>query len=146
MKKLFCVLLVGMLLMSGCSEEEEKKTVCRYEMDGITEEMTLTSLGDTVLSTTSVLKLPFALYEVSTEEEKELFTEQMLSAFEVEGVHVESKSTEDEFILEMVINMEEVTLSTLAELGMIASDEVDSEVISLEKTLESLTTSGYTCE
>lgn len=146
MKKILCVFFVGMMLFSGCAKEEEKKAVCRLEKDGISEEMALNALNDQVLNTVSVMKLPFAMYEIETEEEKQLFTEQMMTGFDYAGITVETKSTEDEFVLEMTVDYEVVSFEDLEQLGMIASEEVDSEIVSFEKTLESLRASGYVCE
>ncbi len=146
MKRMLWVLLIGLLLMSGCAKDEEKKAVCRLEKEGIVEEMTLNALNDQVLNTTSVMRLPFAMYEIETEEEKALFTEQMISGLDYDGITVETKSTEDEFVLEMTIDYEVVSFENLVLLGMIASEEADSELVSFEKTLESLTSSGYSCE
>lgn len=146
MKKMLCVLMAVLLMMSGCAKDEEKKAVCKLETDGIVEEMTLNALNDQVLKTTSVMRLPFAMYEIETEEEKALFTEQMISGLEYDGITVETKSTEDEFVLEMTVDYETVSFEDLVLLGMIASEEADSEIVSFEKTLESLKLSGYSCE
>ena len=146
MKKLLCVLFAGMLLLSGCSEPEEKTTVCKVEMDGMSEQITLTALDDEVLSMKSVMQLPYSLYDIVTDEEKAMFESQMLENFATSGIQVESKSTEDVFVLEMNINFAEVNYQDLVNLGMMSESDLDSEMISLQKTLDGLTSSGYTCE
>ena len=112
----------------------------------MTEEMTLQSLDDVVLSVKSIMKLPFSQYGISTDEEKALFRGQMLEGLHYEGVKVEDKSTADEFIMELTINFDEVSYQDLVALGMMSESDVDSEMISLSKTLEGLTAGGYTCE
>ncbi|MBQ7888648.1 MAG: DUF1307 domain-containing protein [Erysipelotrichaceae bacterium] len=146
MKKLLCVLFAGMLLLSGCSEPEEKTTVCKVEMDGMSEQITLTALDDEVLSMKSVMQIPYSLYDIVTDEEKAMFESQMLENFATSGIQVESKSTEDVFVLEMNINFAEVNYQDLVDLGMMSESDLDSEMISLQKTLDGLTSSGYTCE
>lgn len=146
MKKLLCVLFAGMLLLSGCSEPEEKTTVCKVEMDGMSEQITLTALDDEVLSMKSVMQIPYSLYDIVTDEEKAMFESQMLENFATSGIEVESKSTEDVFVLEMNINFAEVNYQDLVDLGMMSESDLDSEMISLQKTLDGLTSSGYTCE
>ena len=146
MKKLLCVLFAGMLLLSGCSEPEEKTAVCKVEMDGMSEQITLTALDDEVLSMKSVMQIPYSLYDIVTDEEKAMFESQMLENFATSGIQVESKSTEDVFVLEMNINFAEVNYQDLVDLGMMSESDLDSEMISLQKTLDGLTSSGYTCE
>lgn len=146
MKKLLCVLFAGMLLLSGCSEPEEKTTVCKVERDGMSEQITLTALDDEVLSMKSVMQIPYSLYDIVTDEEKAMFESQMLENFATSGIEVESKSTEDVFVLEMNINFAEVNYQDLVDLGMMSESDLDSEMISLQKTLDGLTSSGYTCE
>lgn len=146
MKKLICVMIAGMLLLGGCAEPEEKNAVCKVTTDEMTEEMTLQALDDEVLSVKSIMKLPFSQYGISTDEEKALFREQMLEGLHYEGVKVEDKSTADEFIMELTINFDEVSYQDLVALGMMSESDVDSEMISLSKTLEGLTAGGYTCE
>ena len=146
MKKILCLMFAGMILLNGCAKDEEKKAVCRIDKDGIIEEMTVNALNDQVLNTSSVMKLPFSMYEIETDEEKELFIEQMLLPFQIDGVNAVSKSTDDEFILEMTIDLTSASFETLVELGMLASEDLDAELISFEKTVEGLKASGYVCE
>ena len=146
MKKMLCLMFAGMILFSGCAKDEEKQAVCRIDKDGITEEMTVNALNDQVLSTSSLMKLPFSMYEIETDEEKELFIEQMLLPFQIDGVNAVSKSTDDEFVLEMTIDLTTASFETLVELGMLASEDLDAEIISFEKTVEGLKASGYACE
>ena len=147
MKRIVCILMVGLLLMSGCAKDEEKKAVCRVHQNGISDEMTLNALNDEVLTSKSVMTVPFSLYELTTEEEKTQFAEQMMAGFaDVEGVKVSSETTEDEFVLTIEVDYTVVTLEGLLELGLIEESDMDSEMISYEMTVEGLVSMGYTCE
>lgn len=146
MRRICYMLFAGLILMSGCAKDEEKKAVCRLEHDGIKEEMTVNALNDKVLNTSSVMRLPFSMYEIETEEEKNLFIEQMLQPFQIDGVTAVSNSTEDEFVLEMTIDLETASFEALAQMGMLKEEDLDAEMISFEKTVEGLKNSGYVCE
>lgn len=147
MKKFVYVMMIVLLLVSGCAKDEEKKAVCRITQDGISDELTLNALNDQVLTTTSIMKLPFSMYDLTTDDEKAQFVEQLMAGFgEYEGIEVDSETTEEEFVLKMSIDYSIVKLEDLVTLGLIAQSDVDSEMISFEKTVESLTASGYTCE
>lgn len=147
MKRIACMLMVALLLMSSCAKDEEKKAVCRVSQNGISDEMTLNALNDEVLNSKSVMTVPFSLYELTTEEERAQFTEQMMAGFsEVEGIKVSSETTEEEFVLTIEVDYTVVALESLLELGLIEESDMDSEMISYEMTIEGLVSMGYTCE
>ena len=148
MKRLVCLMLTVLLLVCGCAKpDEEKKAVCKVTMEGISDEMTIEALNDTVLTTKSVMKLPFSMYGLTTGDEKTQFAEQMMAEFDVvEGIKVSSESTEDLFVLTLEVDYSVVALESLLDLGMISESDLDVEIISFEKTVEGLKLSGYTCE
>jgi uncharacterized lipoprotein YehR (DUF1307 family) len=93
------------------------------------------------------MKLPFSLYDLTTDDEKAQFAEQMMAEFtEVAGIKITSESTADEFILTLEIDYSTVAFESLLQLGMMNESDMDVEIISFEKTVEGLKTSGYTCE
>ena len=147
MKRIACVLIVALVLMSACAKDEEKKAVCRVSQNGISDEMTLNALNDEVLNSKSIMTVPFSLYELTTEEERAQFTEQMMAGFsEVEGIKVSSETTEEEFVLTIEVDYTVAALESLLELGLIEESDMDSEMISYEMTVENLVSMGYTCE
>ena len=148
MKRLVCLLMIALLIVAGCAKkDEEKKAVCRITEDGISDEMTIEALNDTVMRSKSVMKLPFSLYGLTTDDEKAQFAEQMMAEFtEVAGVKITSESTADEFILTLEIDYSTVAFESLLQLGMMNEGDMDVEIISFEKTVEGLNASGYTCE
>ena len=148
MKRLVCLLMIGMFMICGCAQKvEEKKAVCRITEDGISDEMTIEALNDTVMRSKSVMKLPFSLYDLTTDDEKAQFAEQMMAEFtEVAGIKVTSESTADEFVLTLEIDYSTVAFESLLHLGMMNESDMDVEIISFEKTVEELNASGYTCE
>ena len=148
MKRLVCLLMIALLIVAGCAKkDEEKKAVCRITEDGISDEMTIEALNDTVMRSKSVMKLPFSLYDLTTDDEKAQFAEQMMAEFtEVAGIKITSESTADEFILTLEIDYSTVSFESLLQLGMMNESDMDVEIISFEKTVEGLKTSGYTCE
>ena len=78
MKRLVCLLMIALLIVAGCAKkDEEKKAVCRITEDGISDEMTIEALNDTVMRSKSVMKLPFSLYDLTTDDEKAQFAEQL---------------------------------------------------------------------
>ena len=148
MKRLVCLLMIALLIVAGCAKkDEEKKAVCRITEDGISDEMTIEALNDTVMRSKSVMKLPFSLYDLTTDDEKAQFAEQMMAEFtEVAGIKVTSESTADEFVLTLEIDYSTVAFESLLHLGMMNESDMDVEIISFEKTVEELSASGYTCE
>ncbi len=148
MKRLVCLLMIGMFMICGCAQKvEEKKAVCRITNEGISDEMTIEALNDTVMTSKSVMKLPFSLYGLTTDDEKAQFAEQMMAEFtEVDGIKITSESTNDEFILTLEVDYSVVAFESLLQLGMMSESDMDVEIISFEKTVEGLKTSGYTCE
>ena len=148
MKRLVCLLMIALLVIGGCAKkDEEKKAVCRMTTDGISDEMTIEALNDTVVTSKSVMKLPFSLYGLTTDDEKAQFAEQMMAEFtEVAGIKITSESTADEFILTLEIDYSTVAFESLLHLGMMNESDMDVEIISFEKTVEELSASGYTCE
>ena len=148
MKRLVCLLMIALLIVAGCAKkDEEKKAVCRITEAGISDEMTIEALNDTVMRSKSVMKLPFSLYGLTTDDEKAQFAEQMMAEFtEVAGIKITSESTADEFILTLEIDYSTVAFESLLQLGMMNESDMDVEIISFEKTVEELNASGYTCE
>lgn len=148
MKRLVCLLMIALLIVAGCAKkDEEKKAVCRITEDGISDEMTIEALNDTVMRSKSVMKLPFSLYDLTTDDEKAQFAEQMMAEFtEVAGIKITSESTADEFVLTLEIDYSTVAFESLLQLGMMNESDMDVEIISFEKTVEELSASGYTCE
>ena len=148
MKRLVCLLMIALLVIGGCAKkDEEKKAVCRMTPDGISDEMTIEALNDTVMRSKSVMKLPFSLYDLTTDDEKAQFAEQMMAEFtEVAGIKITSESTADEFVLTLEIDYSTVAFESLLHLGMMNESDMDVEIISFEKTVEELSASGYTCE
>ena len=148
MKRLVCLLMMALLIVAGCAKkDEEKKAVCRITEDGISDEMTIEALNDTVMRSKSVMKLPFSLYDLTTDDEKAQFAEQMMAEFtEVAGIKITSESTADEFVLTLEIDYSTVAFESLLHLGMMNESDMDVEIISFEKTVEELSASGYTCE
>lgn len=148
MKRLVCLLMIALLIVAGCAKkDEEKKAVCRITEDGISDEMTIEALNDTVMRSKSVMKLPFSLYDLTTDDEKAQFAEQMMAEFtEVAGIKITSESTADEFVLTLEIDYSTVAFESLLHLGMMNESDMDVEIISFEKTVEELNASGYTCE
>lgn len=148
MKRLVCLLMIALLIVAGCAKkDEEKKAVCRITEDGISDEMTIEALNDTVMRSKSVMKLPFSLYDLTTDDEKAQFAEQMMAEFtEVAGIKITSESTADEFVLTLEIDYSTVAFESLLHLGMMNESDMDVEIISFEKTVEELSASGYTCE
>ena len=148
MKRLVCLLMIALLIVAGCAKkDEEKKAVCRITEDGISDEMTIEALNDTVMRSKSVMKVPFSLHDLTTDDEKAQFAEQMMAEFtEVAGIKVTSESTADEFVLTLEIDYSTVAFESLLQLGMMNESDMDVEIISFEKTVEELSASGYTCE
>ena len=148
MKRLVCLLMIALFIVAGCAKkDEEKKAVCRITEDGISDEMTIEALNDTVMRSKSVMKLPFSLYDLTTDDEKAQFAEQMMAEFtEVAGIKITSESTADEFVLTLEIDYSTVAFESLLQLGMMNESDMDVEIISFEKTVEELNASGYTCE
>ena len=148
MKRLVCLLMIALFIVAGCAKkDEEKKAVCRITNEGISDEMTIEALNDTVMRSKSVMKLPFSLYGLTTDDEKAQFAEQMMAEFtEVAGIKVTSESTADEFVLTLEIDYSTVAFESLLHLGMMNESDMDVEIISFEKTVEELNASGYTCE
>ena len=148
MKRLVCLLMIALFIVAGCAKkDEEKKAVCRITNEGISDEMTIEALNDTVMRSKSVMKLPFSLYDLTTDDEKAQFAEQMMAEFtEVAGIKITSESTADEFVLTLEIDYSTVAFESLLQLGMMNESDMDVEIISFEKTVEELSASGYTCE
>ena len=148
MKRLVCLLMIALFIVAGCAKkDEEKKAVCRITNEGISDEMTIEALNDTVMRSKSVMKLPFSLYDLTTDDEKAQFAEQMMAEFtEVAGIKITSESTADEFVLTLEIDYSTVAFESLLQLGMMNESDMDVEIISFEKTVEELNASGYTCE
>lgn len=148
MKRCVCLMMAVLLLVCGCAKaDEEKKAVCKVTTEGVSDEMTIEALNDTVLTTKSVMKLPFSMYGLLTEDEKTQFAEQMMDKFAVvEGIKVSYESTEDVFILTLEVDYSMAAKENLLDLGVIVEEDLDVDYISFEKTVEGLKLSGYTCE
>ena len=148
MKKLL-VGLVILVLLSGCSSPKESKTVCSTNVDGMTDIMTISAENDKIVAFHEEIVLKWADYDVETEEDKALFQEYMVEAFssmaESEGITLESSTTEEALIIKIVVNIEEVDYTVLAQLGMVAADSEEISSISLEDSIYSLSNAGYSC-
>ena len=89
-------------------------------------------------------------YDVTTEEEKEIFETMMLEAFasfkETEGVKLESKKEEESLLILIEIDTESANYNALKELGLITSENTEATDISLEYSTAQLSSAGYVCE
>lgn len=169
MKKTICLFLT-LLLFAGCTnqpvENNENDTsennaeqetqvefapeniVCSTEMDGIIEEQTFVTNDEGILlSTTSIMTIPYSLYgDITSEQKNELF-EEVKAQFPYKGVTVTNKSSEDDFIIEIVFDYENVDFEELIEAGhvlVVEGAEFNGE-IKFDEALSHMLSEGYTC-
>lgn len=150
MKKQLTILLIGIILLSGCSKQENKKHVCSAVVDDMQDTMVLTAEGDRVVFINEEIKLNWSDYEIATEEEKDIFESMMLEAFaslkETEGVKLDSRREEESLLILIEIDTQMTDYGTLKEMGMIVSENTEVAEISLEDSIAQLLNAGYECE
>lgn len=150
MKKLLIVLFISLFTLSGCTAKENTKTVCSAMVDNMQDTMILNATGDTVTLINEEIRMKWQDYDVTTEEEKEIFETMMLEAFasfkETEGVKLESKKEEESLLILIEIDTESANYNALKELGLITSENTEATDISLEHSTAQLSSAGYVCE
>lgn len=148
MKKIL-VLLVSLLCFCGCSTKKTTTTVCKLDTMGMLDSMEIISEGDTVTNLKETVTMKWADFEIETEDDKALLETTMMDVFEVlvdiDGIEISSEKTEE--ALNIIIKMDIVNgdLEAMKEIGVLIFDE-GAVSISLEKSIEGLKETGYTCE
>lgn len=148
MKKIL-VLLVSLLCFCGCSTKKTTTTVCKLDTMGMLDSMEIISEGDTVTNLKETVTMKWADFEIETEDDKALLETTMMDVFEVlvdiDGIEISSEKTEE--ALNIIIKMDIVNgdLDAMKEIGVLIFDE-GAVSISLEKSIEGLKETGYTCE
>lgn len=148
MKKIL-VLLVSLLCFCGCSTKKTTTTVCKLDTMGMLDSMEIISEGDTVTNLKETVTMKWADFEIETEDDKALLETTMMDVFEVlvdiDGIEISSEKTEE--ALNIIIKMDVVNgdLEAMKEIGVLIFDE-GTVSISLEKSIEGLKETGYTCE
>lgn len=150
MKKRWIGFIAILLCLSGCGGKETT-TVCRGDVDGMEDVMTLVASGDKVTVSTEEVIIKFADFEVESAEDKEFFTALMKEQFsdmeENDGVTVETEVTEETLTIRVSFDMTKVDYDTLVALGFAeATSDQKINYISLKDSIQGFEESGFTCE
>lgn len=136
--------MIGVLCLSGCGAKETSR-VCKVDELGMTEVMTLKAKGDLVTSTHSLVTLDLSgagLTDETQQAEMKTMMEQQYA--DLKGVDAKVDVKDGILTVDVTIDFKKVEADTLVNLGLM--DDASSSKVSLEKSIEGLQGSGYTCE
>lgn len=156
MKKIFAFFLC-LLILTSCTNKEEKKVVCTGTINGTNITSILQSEGDDVQSETyeEIIDLSQIGYDAEhfNESEKQevinLLTSKKYgdsSTKDKKGIRYNSGIDENNFVLSITVNYDEADLQDLKDLHLIESDGIINFGVSLEKTKENYEANGLICK
>lgn len=142
MKKSIYILLVVLIMVSGCQINETTKTVCSSKKDLGSSSIVLEAKGNNVL-----LQTQTSFIDVSRFSEEELEEILILIRSQYEGIEgvTRTETIKDDVIIEVIeLDYQRANLTILKSKGLIdASDAV--ETIGLKETVAAFKDLGYTC-
>ncbi len=152
-KYLLCALLL-VTMVSACGSggsDEKSTTVCSGVIDGLEETMTLKADGDKLVTQKESITYSFADLGVTKdqldmESFMQLLMNQIFNTDEVKGVKASYETTDTDLTILLTIDYTKVDLDILEEAGIIESGWLTTKYISLERTVEGLEDTGYTCK
>ncbi len=148
MKKICCGMFALLLCLSGCGGKETT-TVCRGNVNGMEDIMTMTASGDKVKTSTEEVILNYADFALETEEEKETFMalmEEQFSSMEQEGIAVETETTEETMTIRVIFDLSKVDYDSLVSMGFAEESDQEVNYISLKESIAGFEANGFTCE
>ncbi|MDD4643296.1 MAG: DUF1307 domain-containing protein [Erysipelotrichaceae bacterium] len=145
MKKLI-LLLVGLLLLSGCSAKKE--VMCEYSEEGFYSSIVFTGEDDDIYKSTETIKILFSLVEAVDDDAKEALKSQLESAYGgIEGVEVDVDIDGDEYlVMKIMVDFQKASNDDLVALGYLSQSELEADYISFEQSISENEAYGYTCE
>ena len=142
MKKLLICLCL-MIGLVGCSKSETV-TVCSISSTGLVMENTIVAQSDKIVKQTLVNQIDFEMAAMTKEQVEEL-VQVYVSLYNIEGVEY-SYEIEGSILTEtIVIDYSKASLEDLQRVELIQNID-DVEYISLEKTIDSLESTGFICK
>lgn len=151
MKKIVCLLLVSLMMISvtACKEEEEVKGAGKatLEQNGVTTTMTFDAKGDTITKVTQTSAMSI---EGFSEEQLQMIRDAVADAEasykEIGSVEYTTEEKDGQFVETIVIPTDEETLEAVISAGILPVDGDDVTELSLEQTEKSLGDAGWTIE
>lgn len=149
MKKILTVLLV-LLVVAGCSSTtvEQKTTTCTLESGVMTSNMEIVSEGDNVVKQITTNTTDFGSVGYSEEDIKTLVDTYTSLYGDVKGLTYDHEIGDGTLKEVVTVDYKNGDMEEFLEKGVITTSE-DGEVpeyVSLELTIESIESQGYTCE
>lgn len=153
MKKLVVIGVLSLLVLTGCSKNSEPKTtVCKK--DTLADRIDFVSEGDRVITQTEYDPYSFDDLDITKEQaqDKEFMEDvrasykEMYDAVISKGIDIayEVDVDQKQVIFKIILDYTVADLDELAALEIV--DDVDSEYISLEASVDCFTAEGYTCK
>ena len=149
MKKILTVLLV-LLVVAGCSSTtvEQKTTTCTLESGVMTSNMEIVSEGDNVVKQITTNTTDFGSVGYSEEDIMTLVDTYTSLYGDVKGLTYDHEISDGTLKEVVTVDYKNGDMEEFLEKGVITTSE-DGEVpeyVSLELTIESIESQGYTCE
>ena len=153
MKKLAVIGVLSLLVLTGCSKNSgPKTTVCKK--DTLADRIDFVSEGDRVITQTEYDPYSFDDLDITKEQaqDKEFMEEVRASYKEIydavisKGIDIayEVDVDQKQVIFKIILDYTVADLDELAALEIV--DDVVSEYISLEASVDGFTAEGYTCK
>lgn len=150
MKKWICALMAGALMLSvaACGKEEVKNAgKATMEQNGTTVTMSFDAKGDIVTKITQESVIDLSVYpEEAVAALDEAIAEAEATYAALEGVQYTCETTDQQMTETIVIPTDEDTLKAVVNQGLLPVEGENVTAISLEDTLDSLESSGWTVE
>lgn len=149
MKKILTVLLV-LLVVAGCSSTtvEQKTTTCTLESEVMTSNMEIVSEGDNVVKQITTNTTDFGSVGYSEEDIMTLVDTYTSLYGDIKGLTYDHEISDGTLKEVVTVDYKNGDMEEFLEKGVITTSE-DGEVpeyVSLELTIESIESQGYTCE
>ena len=135
------------VVLSEDTGKKEKNVVCEKGEETIhfeAEEDQIRNFTQVFYLSLSDLQIPKDLKEDEIQElidnaVKELYAEYL-------GVSVEGEYVDGHVKMSAIVNYEVADIDALVEAGLLDSGEIESQYVSLKRTIEDLESQGYACE
>ncbi|MBB5183509.1 DUF1307 domain-containing protein [Catenisphaera adipataccumulans] len=163
MKKWIGMLLIGALVLTGCSSQSGESTgdttpdtqestkskvlVCTGDND---EQVTLEATGDKIKKMTIVSYMEKSDLGITDEMDAETIqnaiNDSLSEKYNIDGVTAEGALEDDRVKITVTVNYEEANQEDLINAGLVEKGEKQSQYTSLKATKKAYKNAGYSCD
>ena len=149
MKKIFGVLLCA-LMLSGCGGTNEVTTVCKGDLDMVTNgEVVIVSEDDKVNTMTTTVKYDYSDYVTDSAPisyYEDYIKDNSPDYESLKGVTSKMTTKDDVITFKIEIDFDEAEIDKLADEGILSGSSEGVDYISLKETVSNQEKGGLTCK